>query len=198
LPRKFGRYLSGLIAPNTAASELRACGMGLAQRLSTIMTRLAISDEARAARDLRPIRWCAACALSLAVLCSPRRAPAVEIPVFLGDVGVGKQTPQVQAELRSLLRAELSATDFAQVKTHDRFVLSATLVRLDSVLASDSVRATCVISVALLRDNGATLHAVIRGRATAEESKTQADVARSDALRGAVHSAITRVPQALL
>ena len=76
-------------------------------------------------------------------------------------------------------------------------MLSATLVRLDSVIASDSVRATCVVSVALLRDNGATLHAVIRGRATAEESKVHADAARADALRAAVHSAITRVPQAL-
>jgi hypothetical protein len=68
---------------------------------------------------------------------------------------------------------------------------------LDSVVASDSVRATCVISVALLRDNGATLHAVIRGRATAEESRTNAGLAQSDALRAAVHSAMTRVPQAL-
>ena len=96
-----------------------------------------------------------------------------------------------------MLNAELSATDFAQVKTHDHYLLSATLVRLDSVVASESVRATCVVSVAILRDNGATLHAVVRGRATAEESKAHADDAQSDALRAAVHSAITRVPQAL-
>jgi hypothetical protein len=96
-----------------------------------------------------------------------------------------------------MLNAELSATSFAQVKTHEHFVLSTTLVRLDSVVASDSVRATCVVSVALLRDHGATLHAVIRGRATAEDSKANAAVAQSDALRAAVHSAITRVPQAL-
>jgi hypothetical protein len=142
-------------------------------------------------------KWCGASLLALTVLLAPLQAPAVEVPVFLGDVGVGKQTQEVRAELRSLLSAELSATDFAQVKTHDRYVLSTTLLRLDSVLASDSVRATCVVSVALLRDNGATLHAVIRGRATAEESKGHADVAQSDALRAAVHSAISRVPQAL-
>jgi hypothetical protein len=76
-------------------------------------------------------------------------------------------------------------------------VLSATLLRLDSVLASDSVRATCVVSVALLRDRGATLEAVIHGRATAEESKTQVEAAQNDALRAAVHSAMKKVPQAL-
>jgi hypothetical protein len=149
-------------------------------------------------RHLVPsLKLCAASALALAVLLVPTRAPAVEIPVFLGEVGVGKAKPEVRTELRSLLSAELAATDFAQVKTHDHFALSTTLVRLDSVVGADSVRATCVISVALLRDNGATLHAVIRGRATAEESKTQIGAAESDALRAAVHSALTRVPQAL-
>jgi hypothetical protein len=147
--------------------------------------------------DMQLPKWCGASLLALTVLLAPVQAPAVEVPVFLGDVGVGKQTQEVRAQLRSLLSAELSATDFAQVKSHDRYVLSTTLVRLDSVLASDTVRTTCVVSVALLRDNGATLHAVIRGRATAEESKTHADIAQTDALRAAVHSAISRVPQAL-
>jgi hypothetical protein len=136
-------------------------------------------------------------ALALGVLLSSAPVPALEIPVSLGDVGVGQQSPAIRAQLRSLLSAELSRTDFAHVKTRDHFMLSTTLLRLDSVIASDSVRATCVLSVALLRGNGATLHAVIRGRATAEESRAHPDVAQSDALRAAVHSAITRVPQAL-
>ena len=143
------------------------------------------------------VKWCAASALALAVVLSPAQAPAVDIPVFLGDVGVGNHTADVRSQLRSMLNAELSKTDFAQVKTHDHYLLSATLVRLDSVVAAESVRATCVVSVAILRDNGATLHAVVRGRATAEESKAHAEAARSEALRAAVHSAITRVPQAL-
>jgi hypothetical protein len=164
------------------------------------MTRFAIRDDTHCARPaLRSFRGCrVATLLALTAILVPGSAPAVEIPVFLGDVGVGKAKPAVRAELRSLINAELFATDFAQVKTHERFVLSATLLRLDSVLGADSVRATCVVSVALLRDKGATLHAVIRGRATAEEARDQAEVAQSDALRAAVHSAITRVPQALL
>ncbi|HEX3774749.1 MAG TPA: hypothetical protein VHV51_09815 [Polyangiaceae bacterium] len=140
---------------------------------------------------------CTTAGLALCLVLLPSTAPALEVPVLLGDVGVGKLVPDMRAELRALLRDELAVADFAQVKTREHFVLSATLTRLDSVVASDSVRATCVVSVALLRDRGATLHAVIHGRATAEEAKAQVDAAQIDALRAAVHSAIARVPQAL-
>lgn len=142
-------------------------------------------------------RWSVVSALVFGTMLSTVSATAVESPVFLGEVGVGQRAPEVRRELRSVLNAELSATDFAHVKTRDHYVLSATLVRLDSVVARDSVRATCVVSVALLRDHGSTLHAVISGRATAEVAKGQAAAVQSDALRAAVHSAITRVPQAL-
>ena len=139
----------------------------------------------------------AAALVALSSLLATAPAPAGEVPVFLGSVGIGKAKPEVQGELRSLLRAELSAADFGRVKSSERYMLSATLVRLDSVQSSDSVRATCVISVALLRDGGSTLYALIHGRATAEEGKAHADVAQSDALRAAVHSAMVRVPKAL-
>ncbi|MEI9948596.1 MAG: hypothetical protein WDO74_06325 [Pseudomonadota bacterium] len=73
-------------------------------------------------------------------------------------------------------------------------MLSATLVRLESVQSSQSARATCVVSIAILRD-GSSLYALVHGRASAEEA--QATAARSDALRAAVHSAMVRVPKAL-
>jgi len=141
--------------------------------------------------------WCAACALALTLVLVPGRAPAFEVPVLIGDVGVAQRVPDLRSEMRAMLNEELAAADFAHVKTRERFVLSATLVRLDNVVERDSVRSTCDVSVALLRDKGATLHALIRGRATAEEGKGQVESAQSDALRAAVHSAITRVPQAL-
>ncbi|MES1173591.1 MAG: hypothetical protein ABUL62_04610 [Myxococcales bacterium] len=140
---------------------------------------------------------CAAGLVALSLLLAAAPAPASEIPIFLGAIGVGKAKPEVQGQLRSLLREELSSADFAQLKTRERYTLSATLLRLDTVQSSDSVRATCVVSVALLRDNGSTLYALIHGRAIAEETKTQSDIAQRDALRAAVHSAMIRVPKAL-
>src|SRR6187431_616155 len=136
----------------------------------------------------------AAALVALSTLLSSAAAPAGELPIFLGAVGVGKAKPNVEGELRSLLRAELASADFSRVKTNEHYVLSATLVRLDSVQSAEFARATCVISVAILRD-GSTLYALIHGRATAEEEKAPA--ARSDALRAAVHSAMARVPKAL-
>ena len=140
---------------------------------------------------------CLAGSLAAALLLGTAPAPAGEVPVFLGSVGVGNAKPAVRGELRALLKAELLSDDFARVKTNERYVLSATLVRLDSALSPDAVRATCVVSVALLRDGGTTLYAVIHGRATAEDARAHADAAQSDALRAAVHSAMTRVPPAL-
>ena len=134
--------------------------------------------------------------VALSLLFASGAAPAGEVPIFLGAVGVGKAKPEIEGELRSLLRAELASAEFSRVKvkTHERYVLSATLVRLDSVQSPESARATCVVSVAILRD-GSTLYALVHGRATAEEAKAPA--ARSDALRAAVHSAMVRVPKAL-
>jgi len=132
--------------------------------------------------------------VAISLLCVCGAAFAGELPVFLGAIGIGKAKPEVESELRSLLRAELASAEFSRVKTNEHYVLSATLVRLDSVQSSDGARATCVVSVAILRD-GSTLYALIHGRATAEEAK--AGAARSDALRAAVHSAMVRVPKAL-
>jgi len=140
---------------------------------------------------------CLAGSLSAALLLAAPSAPAGEVPVLLGSVGVGNAKPEVRTAMRALLRTELSAADFTHLKTNEHYLLSATLVRLDSALSSDSVRATCVVSVALLRDGGATLYAVIHGRATAEDARAHVDAAQSDALRAAVHSAMTRVPKAL-
>jgi hypothetical protein len=151
----------------------------------------------------RPWTWftfarCTAALAALTVLLSTAVSPAGEVPIiFLGAIGVGQAKPEVRGQMRSLLREELSSADFAHLKTRERYTLLATLLRLDTVQSHDAVRATCVVSVALLRDNGSTLFALIHGRATAEEEKMHSDIAQSDALRAAVHSAMIRVPKAL-
>ena len=148
------------------------------------------------ARRTKPA-WSARCAatlLALSLALVSGLALAAEAPIFLGSIGIGKAKPEMEGELRALLRAELASPEFTRVRTNERYVLAATLVRLDSVQSMDSTRVTCVVSLAILRD-GSTLHALVNGRATAEEAKAPA--ARSDALRAAVHSAMVRVPKAL-
>ena len=135
--------------------------------------------------------------LAAAMLLSAAPAPAGEIPVSLGAVAAGKAGPEVGGQLRSLLKSELSSADFAGIKSGERYVLSANLVKLESVRSTERVRTTCVVSVVLTRHRGATLYALINGRGTAEDARAQADATQSDALRAAVHSAMVRVPKAL-
>ena len=153
-------------------------------------------------------RRCAAGLVALALCLSTWGAGAAELPIFLGAIGVGPAKPEVRSELRSLLRAELASPEFSRLKTSEHYVLAASVVRLDSVPEAGAVRATCVVSLAILRRDS-TLYALINGRATArqavpgagEEGKegqeAERKVARSDALRAAVHSAMVRVPKAL-
>lgn len=132
--------------------------------------------------------------VALSVSFTPAFALAADVSVAVGSSGVGKAKPEMEGELRALLRAELATAEFARIRTSERYVLSATLMRLDSVQSTDAARATCVVSVAILR-GGSTLHALVNGRATAEGA--EAPMARRDALRAAVHSAMVRVPRAL-
>ena len=135
-------------------------------------------------------------AFALALFLSTPPIPAAELPLLLGTIGADNASAAVQAELRLLFHRELSSTELTRIRTEQRYVLAATLVRLDSVRSPHAVRATCVVSVALLRGRG-TLFAVLRGRATAEDESSPADIVESDALRAAVHSVMARIPSAL-
>jgi hypothetical protein len=121
---------------------------------------------------------------------------ALERPIALGEVGASPGARvELTRELRQALEQEIGLIDFGRHRPRSRYVLSATLVKLDSVTETQSVRATCVISVALRRERDSALQAVIHGRATAEQAKSESESARASALRAAVQSALRRVPE---
>ena len=70
---------------------------------------------------------CAAGLVAFSLLLGTAPAPAGEVPIFLGSIGVGKAKPEIQGQLRTLLREELSSADFTQLKTRERYTLAATL-----------------------------------------------------------------------
>lgn len=155
-------------------------------------------------RDRPTARLAALLASACFFAASTVPATPTELPVTLGSIGGVRASSAMKTELRSLVRAELAASDFTRVKTGERYGLAATLVRLDvdSVPGDGAraVRATAVVSVALTRQSGGTLFALIQGRATAEAQGSGSAHARSvesDALRAAVHSAMVKVPKAL-
>ena len=135
-------------------------------------------------------------ALLGATLCVAVTADAGKAPVTLGRVTTRVQKgPEVRQALESAVTQELSKV-VSSVKSRERYVLSAALVKMETVTESDQAETTCVVSATLTREGGA-LHAVLQGRARATDHKRAARDAELGALRAAVRSAIGRVPEAL-
>lgn len=135
----------------------------------------------------------ALCAALVAVTAvSDARVPAVTIGRITSEKPT---TPDVQRELKSAVVSELGRMDLSSAK--ERFVLSASLVTLETVTTSDQVQSKCVVTAELARKKGGTLRAVFRGSARAIDAKDAKKTAELAALRAAVRTAIKRLPEAV-
>lgn len=126
-------------------------------------------------------------------------ADGAQKPVALGEVTtrVAPHGEPIDGVFRSTLQHELDHLPLGNVRARDRFILSATLLRMDVASRSDASTATCVVSATLRRAKGGDLHAIIRGRAKAVDGPRRARDAELSALKGAVHSALAHVPEAI-
>lgn len=141
------------------------------------------------ARLLAGVGLCGALALSI-------DANAADKLVALGEVGSrATERPEHTRTLRQALQDEIDQIDFGRHRPRQRYVISAQLVKLESATDDQAVRATCVVSLVLRRERGSTLEAVINGRATVEETRSETESAKATALRAAAHSAVRRVPE---
>lgn len=110
----------------------------------------------------------------------------------LGEIAVVAKTPaDMKPTLKSALAAEMRGLDLRAA--HKDAVLSVSLVTLDTEQQRGSASATCVVS-ATLRTRDGTIFAILEGRARAQGASDHVD---ESALRGAVHGALSRVPEAL-
>lgn len=120
---------------------------------------------------------------------------ARESPVAVGEVRDESASGAFSEALRSVLRDAMATAELGRPR--ERFVLSATLVRLDAERVGHGARATAHVSLVLRRAREQSLHAVLTGRATAEEESGSVNETRADALRAAVTSALRRLPEAV-
>jgi hypothetical protein len=132
-------------------------------------------------------------AASLSLLVPAKAADAESKSLSLGEVAVlPSSAAHMSAALRSALESEIRDLDLRA--TRKDAILSASLVKLDAEQGHGVVgSATCVVSVTL-RSRTGVLFAVLEGRAQAQGSS---DHVPESAMRGAVHGALTRVPEAL-
>lgn len=120
---------------------------------------------------------------------------AGEPPVAVGEVSGSTPSGEFSIPLRSAL--DEGVKSLADAPARDRFVLSATLLRLDAEQVGRGARASAEVSLVLRRARQQTLYAVIKGHATAEAADSSLGETRDDALRAAVRSALRRLPEAL-
>jgi len=128
-------------------------------------------------------------AVCLAILAPVRAADADSKHLSLGEIAVvPTHASSMTGELKSALESEMKTLDLRGA--HKDAILSVSLVKLDTDRRSSSTE--CVVS-ATLRSRSGVLFAMVEGRARAVGS----DHVSENALRGAVHGALSRVPDAL-
>lgn len=131
-------------------------------------------------------------------------ASAATRVVALGEVAskVRRDERWLERELKKALKAELARIELPK-NARDHFVLSVSLTQLFTKQREGrdpkrgEAESTAVISAVLRKAKGGTLHAILRGKATAVDSHVDAREIELSALHGAVHSALRRVPDAI-
>lgn len=127
--------------------------------------------------------------LSVAVLVPAKTADAESRHLSLGEVAVVPAAQaNMQGALRSALQSEMHDLDLRAARKDA--ILSVSLVKLDTERSG----ATCVVSATLRSRDGGVLFAVLEGRARAQGGSSHIS---ESALRGAVHGALSRIPEAL-
>ena len=130
----------------------------------------------------------------LGALTAPRGG-AAEPPVAVGEVLGNTPSGEFSAPLRHALTEGVASLTLGAPREH--FVLSATLVSLEAAQVGRGARASAAVSLVLRRARQQTLHAVLKGHATAEATDSSVSETRDDALRAAVRSALQRLPEAV-
>lgn len=99
--------------------------------------------------------------------------------------------------LKKSAEAELSAIPWSKTDVRGRYLLSLTLVKLESLRSSDAeLKTSCAVSAAVRDDRGAIL-AVVNGRSSALGPARYVAENERDALWAAVRSAVAGVPEAI-
>ena len=127
--------------------------------------------------------------LSFTMLASTKAADAGSRHLSLGEIAVlPSGAAELAPELKADLEAEMRSLDLRAARKDA--ILSVSLVRLDA----ERDHAECVVSATLRSRDGGVLFAMLEGHARAQGGSAHIP---ESALRGAVHGALSRVPEAL-
>jgi hypothetical protein len=154
----------------------------------------------RGKKSPRFYRWLAGVITLIATATSASTLSAkVGAPVVLGKVSTKLRSQHwlKPPEFRRLVERQLEQLDISGVKAKDRYVLEATVTKLETRTTKDKAEATCIVSGTLMRKKGGAVRAILRGRARAQDAPSKTRRAEQAAVEGAIHSALSRVGEAL-
>src|SRR5689334_10693163 len=115
-------------------------------------------------------------------------------PVVIGEVGtrVTRARLDLPRALRRALERELANLEVSSKGPSKRFVLSASIVKLEGRKAAPGVE--CTVSAVLREQRSGAIRAILTGRAEAEFDGEEAELG---ALAAAVRGAVSSVPAAM-
>ncbi len=156
-------------------------------------------DVMRTNRRGRRVRWpwrVLSTGTLLGALLGAAPASGGAPPVAVGTIAAAVAEPGVKSRLRALVDAELAALALP-ASPRQRYLLDVSLDELKTVREGERVEATCLVSATLRDASDSALHAILKGRARAGDRDVPQHRARTEALSGAVRSALRRVPEAV-
>src|SRR5258706_12366690 len=117
-------------------------------------------------------------------------------PVVVGEVAtrVTRARVDLPAALRRALEREIAALHVVGTKHSQRYVLSASIVKLEQRNGGTAAGVECAVSAVLRERRSGAIRAVITGRAEAEQDGEDAELMVLDA---AVRGAVPSVPSAM-
>ncbi len=133
------------------------------------------------------------------LVCISTQADARNPAVLLGEIITNVARPRADLKdlFRDEVRGQLAAMDWTRTHEEESFVLSATLMKLDTRADGQRARSTCLVSATLRRQRGGAIHAIAEGKASSEDHNTQANNNELDAMRAAIRVALRGIPNTL-
>ena len=129
----------------------------------------------------------------VAILTSASTVLAADPPVVVGEVGtrVAGDHADLPRALRRVLEREIANLVLQQAPRAKRFVLSASLVKLER---QEDKTVSCMVSVVLREKKSGAIRAILEGRARATIEGSEGE---SAALEAAARASIASLPEAL-
>lgn len=142
-------------------------------------------------------RLIASLSLSLLVLSTSADARDKTIVSIEAKSLVVRDGRDLSRDLRDAVTRELEGLDMTKAPKDARYVLSASLTKLETRQSGDKTASRAKVSLMLKDAKRGALYAVIEGAATAEGTKASDERSEQEALLGAVKGAMTSVPKAV-